>query len=127
MGEHACPSDGDPDGWAWGIALAPLLLVPALVAFFVTDARPLVPLTLVVALGVVAGSTLATMRDVRRLRLAGIRMVGLFTPAVLLFYPIGAIAYLVYRTRKAGRRTAIPWTWILSVGVVVLHPALIPA
>jgi hypothetical protein len=53
-------------------------------------------------------------------------MVGLFTPAVLLCYPIGAIAYLVYRTRKAGGRAAIPWAWILSVTLVVIYPAFIP-
>jgi hypothetical protein len=54
-------------------------------------------------------------------------MVGLFTPAVLLCYPMGAIAYLVYRTRKAGGPAAIPWSWISSVALVVIHPAFIPA
>lgn len=124
----AAPRAGLPNSWAvnkwaWRIALSPLLLFVAAGAL-----DPSYPTWIAYALGlvVVIGATFAVDRDVRLLKEHGVGAEQSFTAAVLLLYLIGAPAYLIHRTRKAGTTALIPITWFVTA-LVALSPVVIAA
>ena len=99
--------------WAWRVALSPFIW-GGLVWWLINADAPEWSYA-AVGFAILVGATFATDQDVRTLGKHGVSAQQAFTAAVLLFYVIGAPAYLIHRTLKARTSAFIPVTWFIGV------------
>ena len=102
--------------WAWAIALSPLSY--AAVALLTWDQADVV--FWLAGFAIVVAATIACGLDVRALRKRGVPADAAFTLLMMVFYLIGAPAYLIYRSRKAGTSPAPPITWFATTAAVAI-------